>query len=447
MLALGVSLSSPSNGHAAAAGLQTAARAAPADDIFDGKGDAPSPAPPAKPAEPKASAHSPDDATDATVPPADATQPPAQSAPAQAAPAAPARLPVPTRGVQAAALKTVHELFRADYARHAPADEAALAARLYAEATKDTGDPVGKYVLLHEACDRAADAGDAQLAMEAVDQLDASYVIDAKAMRLSALATAARAALTPAAARAATQAMLKLSQSALDAGDYTLAGKLATDAQVVARRARDMSLLSQARAAASDVTRLSHEYSAVKGAVAKLKANPDDPASNAAVGKYLALTREQWDRALPYLAKGSDVRLRSLAIEELSLSANASKPPSPVAAGKLAAAIFDAASRQEGSARMAMARHCRYWYAVAAAGQSGLAAIAAKRRLNELRAATVQPGLVTDIYDGTDFLMPFGTAIDGGAAILTKAVLRWRRVRGTIRDDGTGTTGQGRPGT
>ncbi|HZL33983.1 MAG TPA: hypothetical protein VFC78_01655 [Tepidisphaeraceae bacterium] len=44
-------------------------------------------------------------------------------------------------------------------------------------------------------------------------------------------------------------------------------------------------------------------------------------------------------------------------------------------------------------------------------------------------------------------LMPFGTAIDGGAAILTKAVLRWRRVRGTIRDDGTGTTGQGRPGT
>ena len=44
-------------------------------------------------------------------------------------------------------------------------------------------------------------------------------------------------------------------------------------------------------------------------------------------------------------------------------------------------------------------------------------------------------------------IMPFGTAIDGGAAILTKAVLRWRRVRGTIRDDGTGTTGQGRPGT
>ncbi len=41
----------------------------------------------------------------------------------------------------------------------------------------------------------------------------------------------------------------------------------------------------------------------------KLKESPDDPAANLAVGSYLCFNKDQWERGLPMLAKGSDPAL------------------------------------------------------------------------------------------------------------------------------------------
>ncbi len=51
--------------------------------------------------------------------------------------------------------------------------------------------------------------------------------------------------------------------------------------------------------------------------------NPDDPAANAAVGRYLCLMRENWTRGLPLLARGDDQPFRELAVIELSQPASA----------------------------------------------------------------------------------------------------------------------------
>lgn len=55
----------------------------------------------------------------------------------------------------------------------------------------------------------------------------------------------------------------------------------------------------------------------VKRAEKKLSEKPDDPAASLAFGKILML-RGEWDRAIPYLAKGSDDFFKTIAEKELS---------------------------------------------------------------------------------------------------------------------------------
>jgi len=44
-----------------------------------------------------------------------------------------------------------------------------------------------------------------------------------------------------------------------------------------------------------------------------LPEKPDDPVSNAHLGRFTCFAKDDWERGLPMLAKGSDVGLRGLA--------------------------------------------------------------------------------------------------------------------------------------
>lgn len=57
---------------------------------------------------------------------------------------------------------------------------------------------------------------------------------------------------------------------------------------------------------------------AVKRAEARLAENPDDPEANLTLGKHLCFVREEWDRGLRHLAKGSDEFFKALAEKDVS---------------------------------------------------------------------------------------------------------------------------------
>ena len=52
------------------------------------------------------------------------------------------------------------------------------------------------------------------------------------------------------------------------------------------------------------------EADKVKEQMAKLKTDPDDPAANLAVGRFLCLAKHDWDAAIPLLAKGASGPLK-----------------------------------------------------------------------------------------------------------------------------------------
>ena len=111
------------------------------------------------------------------------------------------------------------------------------------------------------------------------------------------------------------------------------------------------------------------EEDAVK-AEAALAANPNDPAANLALGKYLAFTKNEWGAAMPRFAKGSDAALRGLAEKELA------QPRAGAEQLELGDAWADAARRGAGPKKNLLDRavygYVQAWTSVDAAAKEKL---------------------------------------------------------------------------
>src|SRR5258706_12581886 len=83
----------------------------------------------------------------------------------------PALPPEPDANAQKETLKQIRDLFKEDYAKKTPADQAALAQKLLQKGAEAGDDPTSKYVLIKEARDVAMNAGDADTALRSAAEL------------------------------------------------------------------------------------------------------------------------------------------------------------------------------------------------------------------------------------------------------------------------------------
>ncbi|RPH41336.1 MAG: hypothetical protein EHM91_10235, partial [Planctomycetota bacterium] len=88
--------------------------------------------------------------------------------------------------------------------------------------------------------------------------------------------------------------------------------------------AKDFLLREDARERLKEYTEFRREWDRVKPFLETLKTAPEDPAACAALGRYLCLIKEDWDKGLPLLAKGPDGPLRRLSEMELAKPTEAS---------------------------------------------------------------------------------------------------------------------------
>ncbi|HEX7897513.1 MAG TPA: serine/threonine-protein kinase [Planctomycetota bacterium] len=302
----------------------------------------PAPVPPPKPPEkriepssaPVAKAGAPEDKPDVSAEARSAKAEPPKPAPPEPEPVKPAPPepvktpdPAPPVPVKAgprpepapAAIKAAEAAFReplkADYAATAPSDRAALARKLLEMPPPE--DPTSDFIRLRDARDLAAQAGDAAGVLEAVNALAKAFVIDLLAVRAEGLSQLG-ATRTSEAARAAATACLVAGGEAMDVDRYDLASKLLSRAEAAAKDAKADDLAAAARGFAKDAAAWSKELATMSGYVDTLKARPDDPASNAALGKFACFLKDDWAVGLPRLAKGSDPALKALALKDLS---------------------------------------------------------------------------------------------------------------------------------
>ena len=248
--------------------------------------------------------------------------------------------PVPNEAQVKAARELVRQAYEDEF-RVADSNPVPLIDKLLAVASQ-TQDAARKYAMLLEAEVAAVTAGDLARAMELIDARAGAFAIDKLAVRIETLS----AALTPDArknsdlleqiydgalatakasvrqdalteAKAATDLAERVSRAIMAAGKGQKNAALAKDGQDKQEKARDLAKAVQRRAEMLENYRQGLEI---------LKAKPNDPVANGAVGRYQCFELGDWGNGLPSLAKGDQREIADIAERELKALRAGAKP-------------------------------------------------------------------------------------------------------------------------
>jgi len=310
-----------------------------------------------------------------------------------------ARSPVPDPAAQKDAEKVIRDVFKEDYAKRGAPDKLALARKLLDQALQTKDDLNSRFVLFREAEDLAVQAGSIDLALQAIGEWSRLFQIDGGTLRSQAFAGAEKNAKTPEEFKALAAVSLKLANEASVAEDYDAATKLLATSAALAKRSKDVPLISRINARTREITELKTKFDAVRKARETLAATPEDGAAKTVVGWHLCAAKGDWEGGLALLAGGTDEALKSAASKDLAKPAAA---PDQASLGDL---WWDLAEKRPGD-REALRRRAALWYEQAMTGLSGLSKVRLEKRVAEVRSEQlVREGWV-DVTDPTLFGLP-----------------------------------------
>jgi hypothetical protein len=286
------------------------------------------------------------------------------------------RLPVPEEEAQKAALVLVREVFEDQSSKATtPAEKSAVAKRMIQTAADSTNDASTRFVLLRVARDIAGAAGDAQLVLDAVDQLAKYFDIDAMEMKVQRLMKVAKSKQRLNERRAFITIARKVLDEAVAVERFELAVPFAEALLAAARTTGDTRLVKEMVARSRDFDALVKAFEPIQRALERLESDPIDPEANLIVGRYRCLVRGEWSVGLPYLALSSDAELKHIAEQELK------EPTMAEGQVKLGDAWWDAAKNTDGQTKIQIRRRAAHWYRLALADLTGLKRAKVDQRL------------------------------------------------------------------
>jgi hypothetical protein len=284
------------------------------------------------------------------------------------------RHPVPSETELAAARKELREMFPEAYTKGG----SELAAKL-----SNTGfgpgnqTPMVRYAALTEAMDLNVQLGRFSNTLRLADMVVDRYkVSDPPELRCSVVEKSAR--IVRQEAPGLVDKALEMAAQARAEEDFDRASRLVKTAQTAVAHSRRLGQPEAVARAARETNAAGREFAPVKAALRTLEINPDDPAANLTAGRFRCFVRDDWERGLPLLAKGSDAALTALARKDLAVSDNAP------ARKELADAWLQQANKSSGAEQAAFRRRAHYCYKEALAGLEGPARAEAAGRLASL---------------------------------------------------------------
>lgn len=297
-------------------------------------------------------------------------------------------IPIPDQVSQDKACSQVKELFDADHTAAKGSSEklSALASKLL-EKAQETTDEASQYVLLDFAKTFSVEAGNAALAMRAIDQIGDRFQCDVLVLKVECIADCAKAARTSEQTTTLLTTIEPIIQASLAEADFDTAKNLSRVAVELARKIRDSATLKRLAATNREIEDLERQYYRdVKPAMEVLKRTPDDPTANLVAGKYLCL-RGNWEKGLPMLALGSDSELKSLARADLKSLTDGSEQK------RLADEWWNFASKHE-EFRASARQRASEWYRKALPVLTGLEKEVATKRIAEAEGGNDDDGTV-----------------------------------------------------
>jgi len=223
-------------------------------------------------------------------------------------------LPVPDKAALDEAKKTVDRLYK-DVG----------SSQIIKDAKTSDDEPALKYVLLERAIKVAANSGDAETAMEAVDVMVESFQVDAIGLKTGVISQLHGWARNPQQFKTVFNAARPLIDEAITQDRYELAEQLTKWTLDSAKRSDEYDDVKEVSTLKKKVKMLAKAFRNLQDSLRIVEENETDPKSNLEVGRYYCLLKGEWDRGLHMLALGDNPKLKKLAKAELNGAALASE--------------------------------------------------------------------------------------------------------------------------
>ena len=202
----------------------------------------------------------------------------------------------------------------------------ALVAELLEKADETKGDAVARFALLQEAKKLAAEAEQGTLAFEVIDVLASEYWIRAAEMKAEIVEQATKRFHSLHDRKVAAEAALEVVNEAIAEEDFETARRIGKQAIQIAPPTKENRELLRAIQTKNKEMETAAKISAdAKQAMVALKKDPGDPAANSIVGRYLCIAKDDWEKGLPLLARGSNAKLKALAEKDMHAPATAAE--------------------------------------------------------------------------------------------------------------------------
>jgi len=325
--------------------------------------------------------------------------------------------PEPDANAQKDTLKSIKDLFKDDYAKKGAADQSAFAQKLLQKGVETNDDATSKFVLLKEARDVAAAAGDSDTAFRAAHEMGKAFAVDAPALKLAVVTKMAATTREPEAARSLAKNCIALIAEAIRAESFESAVSLQAKAEGLARLSQDATLAVRLQDLKKEVASLRDEYTRVKPMLEKPGSGDEE-----AVGRYLCFVKGDWDAGLAHLVAGAKAPLKALVEKDALHPAEADKQV------ELADGWADLAQKERSAWRKSRIQaRVRFWLEKAQPGATGVLKMRIEKKLGELEEA--EPGVVNllKLIDVRQDAILGDWTMDGGTLISPSA--EWVRIQ------------------
>ncbi|MBL8825542.1 MAG: protein kinase [Planctomycetaceae bacterium] len=291
------------------------------------------------------------------------------------------RVDPPAADKLAEATKTVRELFKAEFAKKKPEDQRVLLTLLLGQggATKD--DLVGRFALLLEARNIAAELADVAGMTNAVASASDLHKIDEAEWLADGVDLALKKPITSLNAKTLTKYLDERVTRALNTDNFTGGKRLLDLAIAASRKAQDAALTKSMVERGKSFDAQKKAFEAIEKARATLTTSPADTAANLAMGKYWCFVTGEWPLGLAALAKCDDAQIVELA------QASLADPQTPAEQVALADQWWSKADKKTALTKFELQFAAVHWYQLAQGQADGLLKAKIEKRLTEAQEA------------------------------------------------------------
>lgn len=232
-----------------------------------------------------------------------------------------AKLKLPAAAERESASALIRDLFKAELAQTTTIARIRLANKFLEDAAKTKDDPASRFELYRMAAELAAGV-QITISIKALEELLNVFEGPVSAVVEPTFKVVATKSTSPEANQELAQFGIRLVEESLSAEDFDTAFRLQKITDSAGKLSKNLKLAKQAQGMVKEIEAFKAAKAKSDAAIVTLKAKPDDPAAALEFGRYCCFAKGDWATGLSFLAKSSDATLKSLAMKDLTASAD-----------------------------------------------------------------------------------------------------------------------------